>query len=85
MQRHYAFFAPRHRVAGPLCMTDFAWLTEDRWVQRTQFGDRMEMVANFGPHPFDYDDHSIPPRSILARDRQSNDVAVYTPNPGRSS
>jgi hypothetical protein len=36
---HNEFFAPLHRELGLVPMTDFAWLTADRMVQRTVFGD----------------------------------------------
>ena len=40
IKAHYGFFSPLHRELGMLPMTDFAWLTADRMVQRTVFGDR---------------------------------------------
>jgi hypothetical protein len=40
IKAHYSFFSPLHRELGMLPMTDFAWLTPDRMVQRTVFGDR---------------------------------------------
>lgn len=64
--RHHAFFAPLHRVAGTLPMTDFRWLSADRLVQLTRFGDMLELVANFGNVPFDYGETTIPAHAILA-------------------
>jgi Glycosyl hydrolases related to GH101 family, GH129 len=45
---HYAFFSPLHRELGLVAMTDFQWLTEDRMVQQTTFGDGTRIVVNFG-------------------------------------
>ncbi|WP_043264250.1 glycoside hydrolase [Streptomyces sp. CT34] len=43
------YFAPLHRAAGAERMTSFRWLTEDRSVQRTVFGDgALTVTANFG-------------------------------------
>ncbi|AJC58510.1 glycoside hydrolase [Streptomyces sp. 769] len=43
------YFAPLHRAAGTERMTSFRWLTEDRSVQRTVFGDGvLTVTANFG-------------------------------------
>ncbi|UGT44708.1 glycoside hydrolase [Nocardia yamanashiensis] len=43
------FFAPLHEAAGTLAMTDFRWLTDDRLVQRSVFGDgKLTVTANFG-------------------------------------
>jgi hypothetical protein len=64
---HYAVFSPLHRETALLPMTDFTWLSEDRQVQRTVFGDRVEMIANFGEKPFDREGMTVPPRSVVSR------------------
>lgn len=40
--------AALHRRIGKLEMTDFEFLSEDGWVQRTAFADGTTVVANFG-------------------------------------
>ncbi|MET9359732.1 glycoside hydrolase [Streptomyces sp. NPDC006632] len=43
------YFAPLHQAAGTRELTSFAWLTADRAVQRTVFGDGvLTVTANFG-------------------------------------
>ncbi|WP_405838153.1 glycoside hydrolase [Streptomyces platensis] len=43
------YFSPLHRVAGTERLTSFRWLTGDRSVQRTVFGDgTLTVTANFG-------------------------------------
>ncbi|CAM5235848.1 hypothetical protein SXANM310S_04558 [Streptomyces xanthochromogenes] len=43
------YFAPLHRAAGTKELTSFDWLTSDRTVQRTVFGDgTLTVTANFG-------------------------------------
>ncbi|MFE1771232.1 glycoside hydrolase [Streptomyces sp. NPDC059008] len=43
------YFSPLHRAAGTERMTSFRWLTGDRTVQRTVFGDgALTVTANFG-------------------------------------
>ncbi|WP_407553278.1 glycoside hydrolase [Streptomyces sp. Pv4-95] len=43
------YFSPLHRAAGTERMTSFRWLTDDRGVQRTVFGDgTLTVTANFG-------------------------------------
>ena len=54
IQRHYEFFSPLHRQLAELPMTDFQWLTPDRSVQMTTFGDKMDLVANFGVSGFEF-------------------------------
>ena len=78
---HNEFFAPLHRELGLLPLTEFAWLTADRMVQRTVFGDKVEMVANFADKPFEDSRAAVPGRSALARWLESGATAVYTPAP----
>ncbi|WP_282798216.1 glycoside hydrolase [Streptomyces sp. CC224B] len=43
------YFAPLHRAAGTERLTSFRWLTADRALQRTVFGDGvLTVTANFG-------------------------------------
>jgi hypothetical protein len=42
------FFEPLHGRIATLPLTSFEWLTNDRLVQRTRFGDVVELTANFG-------------------------------------
>jgi hypothetical protein len=79
MKKHFAFFSPLHRELGFSQMTDFAWLTPDHLVQRTVFGDKAEMVANFGERPFIYKGVSIPARSTLARWLKTGKTQLFTP------
>lgn len=54
LKKHYAFFSPLHRQLGFQPLTDFRWLTPDRMVQRTTFGTKAELVANYGAETFRY-------------------------------
>jgi hypothetical protein len=48
------YFAPLHKAAGTEEMTSFRWLTGDRSVQRTVFGDgTLTVTANFGGRAYD--------------------------------
>lgn len=76
MKAHYDFLSPLHRELGLLPMTDFAWLTPDRLIQLTVFGDRVEMVANFSMEDFDYQGKIIPKRSIMAKWRNTGDWRI---------
>jgi len=80
MKAHYDFFSPLHRELGLLPMTDFAWLTPDRMVQRTVFGNLVEMVANFGMKDFNYQGKLIPKRSILAKWRDTGETQIFIPS-----
>ncbi|PJN40636.1 hypothetical protein CG747_09765 [Streptomyces sp. CB02959] len=58
------YFAPLHRAAGTERMTSFRWLTADRSVQRTVFGDGvLTVTANFGDRAY----HGLPGGCVDAR------------------
>ena len=59
-------------------MTDFEWLTDNRQVQRTEFGDTVELLANFGAEPFEYKDVMIPGKSAVARWIDTGEIEVFS-------
>jgi hypothetical protein len=79
MKRYYDFFSPLHRETASLPLTSFDWLTPDHMVQRTVFGDKIELVANFRTNAFVYQDATIPPESILARRQSARQTMSYSP------
>ena len=81
IKRHYAFFSPLHRQAGGKAMTDFEWLSDDKQVQRTKFGDTVEIFANFGTEPFEYEDVAIPGRGVAARWIDTGEIEVFSVQP----
>ncbi|MGA3044197.1 MAG: glycoside hydrolase, partial [Bryobacteraceae bacterium] len=52
LTRLMQFFEPLHRRIGALPLTDFEWLTRDRLVQRTTFGNEATLKVNFGSARF---------------------------------
>ncbi|HVU89659.1 MAG TPA: glycoside hydrolase [Pirellulales bacterium] len=75
--RHYQVFTRVHRLLAGKRMTAFDILTEDRLVQRTSFGNRSVIVANFGESPYSYSEKVLPPRSVMidiANERGSYDA-----------
>lgn len=79
MKAHYDFFSPLHRDTALLPLTEFEWLTPDRLVQRTLFGDKIEMFANFRDADYLFEKTTIPARSILAQQRDSGKILIFTP------
>ncbi len=78
IKRHYAFFSPLHRQIGGQAMTDFEWLTDDRLVQRTEFGDTVEILANFGTDAFEYEGVIIPGQSVIARWIGTGEIKAFS-------
>ncbi len=81
IKRHYAFFSPLHRQIGGQAMTDFQWLTDDRLVQRTEFGDTVEILANFGENPFRYKGVIVMGKSVVARWLETDQIKVFSLQP----
>jgi hypothetical protein len=79
IEHHYAFFSPLHRESALLAMTDFQWLTADRMVQQTTFGDKLERVANFSDEPFEFHGTKIPPHAIIVRRLDAPEKKLYQP------
>ena len=77
IKKYYVFFSPLHQQIGGKAMTDFEWLSDDRQVQRTEFGD-IEMYANFGMDPFRYKGAIIMGRSVIARWMDTGKIAVFS-------
>lgn len=77
----YEFWSPLHRITGLLPLTEFEWLTADRLVQRTQFGDRIEVIANFGSDEWTNGEARVPGHSVWARDMDSGAATALTPQP----
>jgi hypothetical protein len=79
LKRHYDFFSPLHRESALLPMTDFQWLTPDGTVQRTSFGSKIEILANFCPAAFQSGDIQLGKQSILVKAPSLREPRVYSP------
>lgn len=58
-------WAPFQKAALAHEMTDFTVLTQDRLVQKTQFGDDLVVIANFSDRNYDTDDVKVPGQTAL--------------------
>ena len=76
---HYDFFSPLHRELGLVALTKFEWLTPDRMVQQSDFGDKTRMIANFSDDTYQKDDLTIPARSIITIDLATKQSQSYSP------
>jgi hypothetical protein len=77
IKRHYDFFSPLHRELGLLPLTDFRWLTDDKLVQQTTFGDRVEITSNFSDHDFKTGELKLPAHSVIATWRNGSKRVSY--------
>ncbi|WP_186647810.1 glycoside hydrolase [Fluviispira vulneris] len=70
-----AFFSPLHKKIATLPLSHFSWLTEDKLVQRTQFGDDVQLTANFSDKNY----KDIPAKSIELIWLRDNKKEIFTP------
>jgi hypothetical protein len=73
----FKFFSPIHRVIATQPLTRFEVLTPDRLVQRTRFGDAVELTANFRQAAYG----KQPPLSISARWLKTGRMVGFQPSP----
>ncbi len=79
ISEHVELFARTHQVAVTREMTAFEWLTGDRLVQRTQFGEDLEIIANFGDADHYHAIYGlIPPMSLIVADIDKGTAVLYT-------
>jgi hypothetical protein len=79
IEKHVNVFSKTHEMAVRLEMTEFDWLTKDHLVQRTKFGNELEIIANFGNVDFIFDGKKISGKSLIIHDLKANQYENYTP------
>jgi hypothetical protein len=60
-------------------MSDFACLTEDRMMQKTVFGNKMEVIANFYSSDRKYGKITVPAKSVCVKNLATGDIEIFTP------
>ena len=61
-------------------MTSFEWVTADRFVQKTVFGNsEIEIIANFGKSPYNYKGKEIGAKSLLILYPKKGTSEMYKP------
>jgi hypothetical protein len=78
-------FSPLHERTGVLPMTSFEWLTPGRLVQRTRFGDEIEITANFGDAPWKEKGRVFAPHTAEARWLKAGKRVRYAPPTGATA
>lgn len=74
---HHRIFSAIHRQVGNKPLTEFRWLSADRRVQQTRFGDHVILTANFSEEHY----RSVPPMCIEARWVNEGRRELYCPQP----
>jgi hypothetical protein len=71
-----AVFEKTHSYSYRYALEEFEYLSDDREVQRTRFGD-LELIANFGERDFVAEAGKVPARSVAIAFRGSGEFFVY--------
>lgn len=79
IKRHSQAFGRTHKYSYQYALEDFEFLTNERDVQRTRFGD-LELIANFTKDDFDYHGNKIPGRSVLVTSKDTGESFIYQPS-----
>ena len=58
-----------NRKTATLAMTDFEFLTDDYSVARSVFGEKYEVVANFGEKTYVYKEKEVLPEQVILTER----------------
>jgi len=78
IRTHEAFFSPNYRKLALQPLSDFAWLTSDHRIQKTEFGNEASVLANFGDSVYRYQGHVIPESGILLIWKKTGQAVTYT-------
>jgi hypothetical protein len=73
---HIDAFERTHSYSYQYALEEFDYLTDDRSVQRTRFGD-LELLANFRDADFRSEAGEVPARSVLIAFKDSGESFVY--------
>ena len=68
------FWSPLHEKLVQMEMTDFKYLSDDRLLQKTTFGDGTEIIANFGDGQTFFKDMTIPPISVIVIEKERKET-----------
>lgn len=75
---HHKVWSAFSRKAIDKEMTGFACLREDGTVQKTNYGEQLLAIANFGDAPYSYEGNEIAPHSVLIV--EDGIRTLYTPS-----
>lgn len=78
INKFYSVFSPLHRKIATMPLTKFEILTDDRWVQKSTFGDSVEVVVNYKSETFVYNEKEIPVESAMVFYKDTGLSDVFT-------
>lgn len=79
IKKFYDIFSPMHEITATLPLENFEILSEDRLVQKTNFGGLVEVIANFKDEAIDYENRKIPAQSVEVNLIKEGVRKIYSP------
>ncbi|MEC0231664.1 glycoside hydrolase [Paenibacillus alba] len=79
IKKYYDVFSPVHKQAAVMEMTRFDWLSPDRLIQKTTYGNKLEIVANYSSQSFSYENANIPAQSVWIHWLEKGETQIFTP------
>ncbi len=76
---HLKVFGKTHSTAIKSEMTDFKYLSDDKMIQETVFGNVLNIIANFSNKEYKFKSDIIPAMSLLIIYPDENKKEIYTP------
>lgn len=69
--KHNAIWSPFNKKAILEPMTNFEFLSDDQLIQKTQFGETLEVIANFTDKGYSYQGENIEAKSLIIKDEET--------------
>ncbi|PAB60822.1 glycoside hydrolase [Anaeromicrobium sediminis] len=79
ISKYYSVFSKIHEITATEPLSEFEILTEDRLVQKTKFGDKVEVIANYKSEGFVHEGRKIPGESVEIYIMKDETRQIYTP------
>lgn len=76
IKKQYGVFRTLHEALALQALTGFAYLSDDKLIQRTTFADGSQITVNYDDNPREIDGLSLPPKSLHAV-LSSGEVVTY--------
>ncbi|WFD11870.1 glycoside hydrolase [Tepidibacter hydrothermalis] len=79
ISKQYNVFSKMHEITVTKALSQYEILSKDRLVQKTKFGDKVEVIANYKTESFEYEGRKIPAKSVEIYMIEDGVREIYTP------
>lgn len=79
ISKQYSVFSKMHEITATEALSQYEILSKDRLVQKTKFGDKIEVIANYKAVSFEHEGRKIPAKSVEIYMIEDGVREIYTP------